>query len=105
MLHIHLYKRHETHRKTQTRSESSLCLRSDRHLHTRQMVLMMVSIAALSRSRNHSKIAKLLTIYFKSCRTSTKAFDTLHALGMTMSQKWVYSAIDPQSKVVRVGKG
>ena len=65
------------------------------------MVLMMVSIAALSRSHNHSKLAKLLTIYFKSCGMSTKAFDTLHALGITMSQKWVYSAIDQLSQTVR----
>ena len=58
------------------------------------MVLMMVSIAALSRSKSNAKIVKLLTVYFKSCGMSTKAFDTLHALGITMSQKWVYSAID-----------
>jgi hypothetical protein len=65
------------------------------------MVLMMVSIAALSRLHNNSKIAKLLTIYFKSCGMSAKAFDTLHALGITMSQKWVYSAIEQLSQNVR----
>src|ERR1700722_4409501 len=58
----------------------------------------MISIALLSRSHNHCKLAKLLTIYFKSCGLAAKAFDTLHALGITMSQKWAYSGIEALSK-------
>jgi hypothetical protein len=53
----------------------------------------MVSIASMSRSHHQCKLAKLLTIYFRSCGLSAKAFDTLHALGLTMSQKWVYRGV------------
>ncbi len=35
-----------------------------------------------------------MTIYFKSCGISTKAFNTLHTLGITMSQKWSYRGIE-----------
>ena len=54
----------------------------------------MVSMASMSRSHHRCKLAKLLTIYFRSCGLSAKAFDTLHSLGITMSQKWVYGGID-----------
>jgi hypothetical protein len=47
-------------------------------------------MASLSHSHHCCKLAKLLTAYFKSCGLATKAFDTLHALGITMSQKWAY---------------
>jgi hypothetical protein len=54
----------------------------------------MISMAAFSRSQQQCKFAKLLTIFFKSCGLATKAFDTLHALGPTMSQKWLYTGIE-----------
>lgn len=57
-------------------------------------VLTMISMASMSRSQNRCKLAKLLTIYFRSCGLSTKAFDTLHALEITMSQKWLYTGIN-----------
>ena len=47
----------------------------------------------MSHSHHRCKLAKLLTIYFRSCSLSAKAFDTLHSLGITMSQKWVYGGI------------
>jgi hypothetical protein len=53
----------------------------------------MILMASFSCSHNRCKLAKLLTVYFKSCGLATKAFDTLHALGITMSQKWAYSTI------------
>jgi hypothetical protein len=53
----------------------------------------MISMASLSRSYKQCKLAKLLTIYFKSCGLAAKAFDMLHALGIMMSQKWVYDSI------------
>lgn len=59
---------------------------------------MMIAIASFSRSQRRSRIQQLLTIYFRSCGLSAKAFDTLSALGITMSQKWVYSAVDTLSK-------
>jgi hypothetical protein len=54
----------------------------------------MILMAAMSRSHHRCKLAKLLTVYFRSCGLSAKAFDTLHALGITMSQKWVYRGIN-----------
>ncbi len=57
-------------------------------------VLTMISMASMSRSHHRCKLAKLLTIYFRSCGLSAKAFDTLHALGVTMSQTWVYKGIN-----------
>ena len=58
-------------------------------------------MAAFSRSHHNNKIPKLLTVYFKSCGLATKAFDTLSALGITMSQKWSYAAIKDLSERVR----
>jgi hypothetical protein len=40
-------------------------------------------------------------MYFKSCGLAAKAFDTLHALGITMSQKWCYDGIEQLSARVR----
>ena len=39
-----------------------------------------------------------MLLYFKSCGLATKAFDTLNALGITMSQQWAYSAIEHLAK-------
>ena len=61
----------------------------------------MVSMTAFSRSHHNNKIPKLLTVYFKSCGLAAKAFDTLSALGITMSQKWSYAAIKDLSERVR----
>ena len=54
----------------------------------------MISMAAFSRSHHQCKLQKLNTIYFKSYGLSNKAFDTLHALGITMSQKWAYTGVE-----------
>src|SRR6266487_915784 len=59
-------------------------------------------MASLSRSHHRCKLAKLLTVYFKSCGLATKAFDTLHALGITMSQKWVYDGIETLSSQIQL---
>lgn len=55
---------------------------------------MVISMLTFSRSHANSKFPKLLTMYFKSCGLAAKAFDTLHALGITMSQKWAYDGIE-----------
>ncbi|KAF8237484.1 hypothetical protein L208DRAFT_1421552 [Tricholoma matsutake] len=64
--------------------------------------LLMISMASFSCSHHHCKLAKLLMVYFKSSGLATKAFDTLHALGITMSQKWAYHAIKLLSKQIHV---
>jgi hypothetical protein len=66
-----------------------------------QAVLTVVSVASFSCSHHSCKLPKLFTIYFKSCGLATKAFDTLHALGITMSQKWAYSVIEGLSEKVQ----
>ena len=62
----------------------------------------MISMALMSHSHHQCKLAKLLMIYFRSCGLSAKAFDTLHALGITMSQKWVYQGIDTLARQQQV---
>ncbi|KAG7085429.1 hypothetical protein E1B28_002990 [Marasmius oreades] len=41
----------------------------------------------------------MLAIYFKFHSTSAKAFDTLHALGLTMSFKWTTEAVSRMSQL------
>jgi hypothetical protein len=62
---------------------------------------MMVAMAAFSRSHHLCKLQKLMTIYFKSCGLAAKAFDTLHMLHITMSQKWSYNGIQTLSERAR----
>ena len=54
-------------------------------------------MAAYSRSQQSCKLQKLNTVYFKSCGLATKAFDSLHAYGITMSQKTAYRCIEDLS--------
>jgi hypothetical protein len=63
---------------------------------------MMIAMAAFSCSHHMCKIQKLMTIYFKSCGIATKVLDTLHTLGITMSQKWLYDGIKALSKCVHL---
>jgi hypothetical protein len=58
---------------------------------------MMIMMASFSRSHHLCKIQKLMTIYFKCCGLAAKALDTLHSLGITMSQKWLYDGIEALS--------
>jgi hypothetical protein len=59
---------------------------------------MAIAICLFSRSNRYCKLQKLNTIYFKSCGLAAKALDTLHALGITMSQKWGYLGIEMLGK-------
>ncbi|KAH9949025.1 hypothetical protein B0H21DRAFT_804739, partial [Amylocystis lapponica] len=64
-------------------------------------VLMMISIACFSRSHHLCKLPKLFAIYFKSCGLAAKAFDTLSALGICMSHKWMYRGINTISRAAK----
>ncbi|KAI0692067.1 hypothetical protein C8T65DRAFT_745287 [Cerioporus squamosus] len=57
-------------------------------------VLFIIAITSYTRSNRNSLLQRLVAIYLKSCGTSAKAFDTLNALGISMSQKWVYGALE-----------
>ena len=58
---------------------------------------MMISMAVYSHSQQSCKLQKLNTVYFKSCGLATKAFDTLHAFGIAMSQKTAYRCVNDLS--------
>ena len=65
---------------------------------------------SFSRSQKVSRVPGLLSIYLKACGLSARAFDALHALGITMSHSWsvrAYAGISAKAlqdleKVIRV---
>ncbi|KAK7016092.1 hypothetical protein R3P38DRAFT_3321536 [Favolaschia claudopus] len=60
-----------------------------------KMDLRVVVLAMFSYSRPHHRcrLQKLFAIYFKFRGLSAKGFDTLHAMGLTMSNKWTGDAV------------
>ncbi|KAI0369782.1 hypothetical protein BV20DRAFT_945515, partial [Pilatotrama ljubarskyi] len=50
------------------------------------------------RSSHCNKLQRIFGIYFKSRGLSAKACDTLHALGVTMSSKWISNSVDQISE-------
>lgn len=59
---------------------------------------MVISMLSYARSHHRSRIQKLFAIYFKFRGLTAKGFDTLHALGLTMSHKWTCNAVGRISK-------
>jgi hypothetical protein len=55
-------------------------------------------MASFSRSHRHNRIPRLITIYFKSCGIAARALDTLHALGIMLSQRWALNGIEALSE-------
>ncbi|KAF9537692.1 hypothetical protein CPC08DRAFT_808667 [Agrocybe pediades] len=45
-----------------------------------------------SRSRHQNKFQKVWSMYFKACGLSARAFDAVHALGLSMSHRWAIDA-------------
>ena len=39
-----------------------------------------------------------ISLYLKACGTAVKAFDTMSALGVTLTQKWALTAIEKVTK-------
>ncbi|KAL1939184.1 hypothetical protein VTO73DRAFT_10225 [Trametes versicolor] len=60
-------------------------------------ILYTVSMLSFSRSNRNNPLQRLNAIYLKSCGTSAKAFDTLSAVGISMSQAWTYRALEQLS--------
>lgn len=54
-----------------------------------------------SRSHDVSRVIEIWSIYLKSCGLAARAFDALHALGLTMSHKWAAEAYSKISKAAR----
>ncbi|KAG5634601.1 hypothetical protein H0H81_001411 [Sphagnurus paluster] len=63
-----------------------------------KIVLTIISIVSYSRSHHHCHLQKLLAIYLKFRGISAKGFDTLHAMGLTMSHKWTADVVGHISK-------
>ena len=50
------------------------------------------------RSQHHNRLATLWAIHLKACGLSSRAFDALHATGLTMSVKWTSEAFKKIAK-------
>ncbi|KAJ7162007.1 hypothetical protein C8R43DRAFT_1063239 [Mycena crocata] len=63
------------------------------HKKPANIVLIVIAIFSYTRSHHRGRLQKLFAIYFKFRGLSAKGFDTLHALGLTMSNKWTGNAV------------
>ncbi len=63
-----------------------------------QTVLLIGSMLLYSRSHHCNLLQRVLAIYFKFKGLSAKGCDTLHALGITMSSKWITDAVEKLSE-------
>ncbi|KAJ2921425.1 hypothetical protein H1R20_g15670, partial [Candolleomyces eurysporus] len=63
-----------------------------------KVVFTIISMAVYARSHRYNRLPKLLAIYLKFRGISAKGFDTLHAMGLTMSHKWACEAVEHMSK-------
>ncbi|KAJ7905795.1 hypothetical protein B0H14DRAFT_3103084 [Mycena olivaceomarginata] len=58
------------------------------------IILIVIAIFEYTRSHHRGRLQKLFAIYFKFKGLSAKGFDTLHAIGLTMSNKWTGDAVE-----------
>ncbi|KAJ7437506.1 hypothetical protein FB451DRAFT_1451536 [Mycena latifolia] len=56
--------------------------------------IFVIAIFSYTRTHHRGRLQKLFAIYFKFRGLSAKGFDTLHAIGLTMSNKWTGNAVD-----------
>ncbi|KAF6746516.1 hypothetical protein DFP72DRAFT_823129 [Ephemerocybe angulata] len=54
----------------------------------------IISMISYTQSHHHNRLQKLLAVYMKFRGVSAKGFDTLHAMGLTMSHKWTCDAVE-----------
>ncbi|KAF8876506.1 hypothetical protein CPB84DRAFT_1638534, partial [Gymnopilus junonius] len=54
----------------------------------------VICMLSYMRSHNRCCLQKLLSLYFQFKGISAKGFDTLHALGVTMSHKWTANSVE-----------
>ncbi|KAJ7745180.1 hypothetical protein DFH07DRAFT_749051 [Mycena maculata] len=57
------------------------------------IILVVIAMFEYTRSHHRGRLQKLFAIYFKFKGLSAKGFDTLHAIGLTMSNKWTGDAV------------
>ncbi|KAI0708348.1 hypothetical protein C8Q76DRAFT_814709 [Earliella scabrosa] len=65
------------------------------------IILMTLAMLAYSRSHHVCLVPAAWSIYLKSCGLSARAFDALHAMGVTMSHKWTADAYTTISKTAK----
>ncbi|KAJ7782371.1 hypothetical protein DFH07DRAFT_864871 [Mycena maculata] len=63
------------------------------HKNPANTILIMISMFSYSRTHHRGRLQKLFSIYFKFRGLSAKGFDTLHAIGLTMSNKWTGNVV------------
>lgn len=63
-----------------------------------QTVTTIISMISYVQNHHHCQLQKLFAVYFKFKGVSAKGFDTLHALGLTMSHKWTCNAVERIAK-------
>nr|VWO98011.1 Type 1 capsular polysaccharide biosynthesis protein J (CapJ) [Ganoderma boninense] len=61
---------------------------------TSKRVLTIMSMLAYTRSHFCNRMQRLLGIYFKFKGVTAKGCDTLHALGISMSAKWITNSVE-----------
>ncbi|KAI0363576.1 hypothetical protein BV20DRAFT_1057947 [Pilatotrama ljubarskyi] len=62
------------------------------------IILTIITMLAYSRSHASSRLTMIWSIFLKACGIPARAFDTLHALGLTMSHKWTADAFTSIAK-------
>ncbi|RDB26990.1 hypothetical protein Hypma_005135 [Hypsizygus marmoreus] len=70
-----------------------------KNAHKDPQKIELITLSTLSYARNHhrNRFQKFFAFYFKFRGITAKGFDTLHALGLTMSHKWTCNAIGRMS--------
>ncbi|KAF8812627.1 hypothetical protein BYT27DRAFT_7220796 [Phlegmacium glaucopus] len=58
------------------------------HKNSEKILILICCMLSYARSHHRCRLQKLLAIYLKFKGISAKGFDTLHAMGLTMSHKW-----------------
>ncbi|KAK6971870.1 hypothetical protein R3P38DRAFT_3494746 [Favolaschia claudopus] len=64
------------------------------HKNPSNTILIVLAMFSYTRTHHRGKLQKLFAIYFKFRGLSAKGFGTLHAIGLTMSNKWTGDAVD-----------
>ncbi|KAI1784039.1 hypothetical protein LXA43DRAFT_898167 [Ganoderma leucocontextum] len=64
---------------------------------TSKRILSIISTLSYTRSHLCNRVQRLLGIYFKFKGLTAKGCDTLHALGITMSAKWITNSVETLS--------
>ncbi|KAH6866274.1 hypothetical protein BKA70DRAFT_1380399 [Coprinopsis sp. MPI-PUGE-AT-0042] len=68
------------------------------HKDCEKIIYTIISMIVYSRSHHYNHLQKLLAIYMKFRGLSARGFDTLHAVGLTMSHKWACNHVGTMSK-------